>query len=175
MFRLSSEKRFARRALGPLFVAGLLLLAVSPAAAEEICYDLEGQMGVWVDALGTLESLGIEKDTPFGGFLQFYAELGVGSVELEAGSTTLSADVTMTPVDPTLYFGSFGWILDASFDFTYGDVRFEGPTGWLSSGLPANLEEASYGWGYFYFVDTPTGDYAEFWIAVTDFVEVACP
>ena len=173
MFQILFEKRLAPLAL--LLVAGLLLIPASPVLAEDVCYELEGVMGVWVDALGTLESLGIEKDTPFGGFLQFDAELGVGSVELEAGSTTLSADVTMTPVDPTLYFASFDWVLEASFDFTYGDVRFDGPAGWLANGLPANLEEANYGWGYYYFVDTPTGDYAEFWIAVTDFVEVACP
>ena len=143
------------------------ILALPVAAA---CYEVEGTVGVWYDTNDLLANYGIVNGTPLFGVVQFDPETAVGSVELAAGVATISADTQVASINDTLYLYSFAWSFPEPLSFSYGDVRFEGPSGWMGGEkIPASLEGANLSWGYFSF-SAGAGN-SEFWIHLTQWDE----
>ncbi len=161
-----------RTLLALVFVSSALVVPHTASAADS-CFAVSGQVWtVYSDSAGTLASRRIFDGTPITGELE-YSSTGAGLVDLHMGTARLGADPSIVvPYGGTLYSYSMAWDFTEPYGFSYGDVRFEGPSGWLDGGIPATLDAATYGWGYFALADG--SDFAEFIIYLPDFVQVPC-
>ncbi len=159
-----------------LFLTCIMALLAAPSQAQPVCYDVDGQIWtVWADSAGTFASYGIVAGAPVFGTVEFDTN-GVGFVKLGLGTApgVIVADTDVGTILDTLYLYSFKWDFNTPYEFTYGDVRFEGIPGWLAGGIPADLDDATYGWGYFQFSDPDGPDLVEFAIYLPSFTEVPC-